>query len=62
MPPAPVDILMSIDGLTFDQAWPNPYGSHLGAQPAWFIGRSDLIQNKRACGRHIDLHDVEMLE
>lgn len=47
MPPARVDILMSVDGITFEEAWPNRYGSHLGAQPAWFIGRSDLIRNNK---------------
>jgi hypothetical protein len=26
------------------------------------IGRADLIKNKRMSGRHIDLHDAELLE
>ena len=43
MPPVRVDILMSIDGLSFSE------------------GRQDLIKNKLATGRHIDLHDVEQL-
>jgi hypothetical protein len=47
MPPVRVDILMSIGGVTF--------------QEAWFIGRAELIRNKRAVGRHIDLHDAELL-
>jgi hypothetical protein len=62
MPPARVDILMSVDGVSFEEAWPNRHSSSLGAQPAWFIGRNDLIRNKRASGRHIDLHDAELLE
>ena len=47
MPPVRVDILMSIGGVTF--------------QEAWFNGRAELIRNKRAVGRHIDLHDAELL-
>jgi hypothetical protein len=62
LPPARVDILMSVDGLTFDEAWPNRREADLGNQRAWFIGRTDLIRNKRASGRHIDLHDAQLLE
>lgn len=57
-PPVRVDILMSIDGVTFEEAWPKRTQSHLGAQPAWFISREDLLQNKRTTRRHIDLHDA----
>ena len=61
-PPVRVDILMSIDGVKFEEAWPRRKQSHLGAQPAWFISREDLLKNKRAVGRHIDLHDAGLLE
>jgi hypothetical protein len=61
-PPVRVDILMSLDGVTFEEAWPNRSERSFGKQRAWFIGRSDLIRNKRASGRHIDLHDLELLE
>jgi hypothetical protein len=47
---------MSIDGVKFEEAWPKRRQSHLGAQPAWFISREDLLKNKRTMGRHIDLH------
>jgi len=62
VPPVRVDILMSIDAVRFEEAWPNRNRADFGAEPAWFIGRSDLIRNKRASGRHIDLHDAELLE
>jgi hypothetical protein len=61
-PPARVDILMSIDGISFDEAWADRKESTLEGQRAWYISRSDLIRNKRASGRHIDLHDAELLE
>ena len=60
-PPVRVDILMSIDGVAFEEAWGNRQESVLGSQKAWFIGRADLIKNKRASGRHIDLHDADLL-
>jgi hypothetical protein len=62
IPPARIDILMSVDGVTFQEAWPNRQESAIGREKAWFIGRHDLIRNKRASGRHIDLHDAELLE
>ena len=62
VPPVRVDILMSIDGVTFAEAWPNRVQSRLGNQDTWFIGRAELIKNKRAVGRHIDLHDADLLE
>jgi hypothetical protein len=62
VPPVRVDILMSLTGLTFSDAWPNRTESAIRGQKVWFIGRADLVRNKRACGRHIDLHDAELLE
>lgn len=62
IPPVRIDILMSVDGVRFHEAWPNRQESAIGRERAWFIGRQDLIRNKRASGRHIDLHDAELLE
>ena len=61
-PPVRVDILMSIDGLTFEDAWPNRNQSTFGGVTTWFISRADLIKNKRTSARHIDLHDAQLLE
>lgn len=61
VPPLRVDILMSIDGVAFADAWPRRHEGKLGSEPAWYIGRDDLLINKRACGRYIDLHDAELL-
>ena len=49
-PPARIDILMSIDGVRFEDAWGGRNQSDLGAQRVWFISRADLVRNKRACG------------
>lgn len=61
-PPVRVDILMSIEGVPFEEAWPDRRQSNLGAQPARFIGREDLLRedllkDKRTTGRHIDLRN-----
>lgn len=60
-PPVRVDILMSVDGVRFEEAWSKRRLAPLGSVPATYIGREDLIRNKRATGRLIDLHDAEQL-
>ncbi|HEX7423792.1 MAG TPA: hypothetical protein VF311_07890 [Terriglobales bacterium] len=50
IPPVRVDVLMLIDGVSFAEVWPNRQQSKLGNAPAWFIGRGELIRNKRAGG------------
>jgi hypothetical protein len=60
--PIRVDILMSIDGLTFAQAWPNRQIVDFDGVSAWIISRTDLITAKRAAGRPQDLLDAENLQ
>jgi predicted nucleotidyltransferase len=61
VPPVRVDILMSITGLTFDQAWKNRVEADFDGIPVSFISREDLITSKSALGRPQDLIDVELL-
>ncbi len=50
-PPALVDILQHIDGVSFDQAWENRIeGLVDGEVRTVVISRDDLIQNKLASG------------
>jgi hypothetical protein len=62
--PLAVDILPEIDGIDFEQAWPNRVQTvvdpHTGAT-ALFISREDLITNKLAAGRPQDVADVAAL-
>lgn len=61
-PPNRVDILQKIDGVSFDEAWPNrAEGKIEGAIPSQIISREDLIRNKLASGREQDLLDVKVL-
>jgi hypothetical protein len=60
--PVRIDVLTSIDGLSFDEAWPNRLASTIGDVPTQVLGRLDLIRNKKASGRPRDLADIERLE
>jgi hypothetical protein len=66
-PPHRIDLLSAIDGVRFDEAWPNRVEERIevesGQQVALpVVGLSELVRNKRASGRHKDLDDVEHLE
>ncbi|MEW6281071.1 MAG: hypothetical protein AB1758_20825 [Candidatus Eremiobacterota bacterium] len=50
---------MSVDGLEFEDAWPNRRWLDFGGVEAWVIGREDLIRNKRASGRLLDAANLE---
>lgn len=60
-PPNRIDILTSIDGVDFAQAWPNRVLMPLGEHEVAFIGRTDLIAKKLAAGRPRDLADAAAL-
>jgi hypothetical protein len=51
-----------ISGVAFDQVWANRVRSEIAGLELSFLGRADLIANKRASGRPKDLRDVEALE
>jgi|SRR5579872_181640 len=60
--PARIDILTAIDGVDFATAWEHRETTLWGGVPVSYIGRDDLIANKRVTGRAKDLADIEMLE
>jgi len=60
--PIRIDILTSIDGVEFDDAWKNRMETTLFGQRVCVLSRADLIRNKKASGRLQDLADVERLE
>lgn len=61
-PPNQIDIITSIDGVTFEQAWNTRVPSTYGGIPVWYIGRTELIANKKAAARPQDLADLAYLE
>lgn len=60
-PPLRIDIITTIDGVSFVDAWSRRFESHYGNQPVHFISKDDLIANKRASGRKQDLLDLDSL-
>jgi len=60
--PVQIDILTSVPGLVFEEAWGNRIESRYGDVSVGVLSKQDLITAKRAAGRHRDLADVEELE
>ncbi len=59
--PQRIDILTSVSGVEFDDAWPKRLTADLDGVTAHVIGRDELIQNKLAAGRPKDLLDADIL-
>ena len=60
--PDRIDILLRIDGITFDEAWANRIEGKIDDEvSASVISRDDLIRKKLASGREQDLLDVKKL-
>jgi hypothetical protein len=60
--PVRIDIVTSIEGVDFDEAWPDRISADYGDQSVNVISRKHLIQNKKASGRPQDVADVDALE
>ena len=56
-----IDFVTSIDGVTWAEAWANRVSNVYAGIDVIFIGRNELIRNKKASGRKRDLSDVEAL-
>lgn len=62
LPPRRIDLMTTLTGLDFETAWPNRTVHHVGRLEIPFLGREDLVANKRATGRPKDLADLDVLE
>ena len=60
--PLRIDIMTSIDGVAFADAWPARVLTRFADQSVAVLSREHLIKNKRATGRTQDAADVERLE
>jgi predicted nucleotidyltransferase len=60
--PNRIDLLTSIDGVDFPEAWENRITAEVGGVAVPVLGLADLIRNKQAIGRLRDLADVEELK
>jgi len=61
LPPRRIDILTGLSGVRFEDAWEDRVTQNFGSLRVDFLGRSSLVRNKRATGRHKDLADLEAL-
>jgi hypothetical protein len=59
--PRRIDILTSIEGVDFKEAWPARLEIEIEGLTIPFISRRPLIENKRVLGRSQDLADIERL-
>jgi len=59
--PTRVDLVNTIDGVTYEEARPNTVRGTYGNVEVTFIGRHDLVRNKQAASRPRDKGDVEEL-
>lgn len=60
--PLRIDVITSIDGVDFAEAWPDRLETSFGGVPAFVISRHHLIRNKKTAARLQDLADVQQLE
>ncbi|MBI4679291.1 MAG: hypothetical protein HY748_17085 [Elusimicrobia bacterium] len=60
-PPVRIDLMTSLSGLSWDEAFAHRMAGEYGDVPVSFIGREQFVANKRACGRKKDLADIEAL-
>ena len=51
LPPIRVDIITNIDGVEFEEAWPDRLETLFGGVPAFVISRHHLITNKKNTAR-----------
>jgi hypothetical protein len=61
VPPNRIDLLTSITGVSFDEAWADRVEADVEGIPVSFISRQALVRNKRLTGRAQDKADLEAL-
>jgi hypothetical protein len=62
VPPVRIDLVTSIDGVSFSEAWLARVQTVFADQTVAVLSREHLIRNKRSTGRTQDLADAEWLE
>ncbi|MEA2342071.1 MAG: hypothetical protein QOF63_240 [Thermoanaerobaculia bacterium] len=60
-PPNRIDLVTSIDGVTFEEAWASRVAGKYADIDVWYIGRETLVRNKAAAARPQDLMDLATL-
>jgi hypothetical protein len=61
VPPVRIDIITSISGVTWEEAYASKELGLFGDVSVFYIGKTQYISNKKASGRLKDLADIEAL-
>jgi hypothetical protein len=61
LPPVRIDIMTTLTGVAWPEAWAGKESGLFGDVTVGFLGRQQLVANKRALGRKRDLADLEAL-
>ena len=59
--PVRVDLITSIEGVSFKEVWKNKKIVNYGKKKVFFIGKKELIKAKKASNRELDKLDLEAL-
>lgn len=62
VPPVRIDVITTIDGVEFSEAWDERIKTRFGGEAAAVLSLRHLLRNKKTSGRLQDLADVEKLE
>jgi hypothetical protein len=60
-PPVRIDIMTSISGVSWEEAYAGRVQSTYGEATVYYIGRKQFFANKRSTGRKQDIADLEAL-
>lgn len=60
--PLRLDVLKSISGVNFPEAWRSRVRTEIAGHTVHVIGRRAYLKNKRSAGRPKDLADIALLE
>jgi len=60
--PNRIDLITSVAGLTFEEAWLSRIPGEIDGITTQYIGRDALIRNKEATGRRQDILDADKLK
>ena len=61
-PPNRIDLMTTIEGVSFETSWPRRVQAPFGQVPVSYLSLDDLILNKRAVDRPKDREDLRLLQ
>ena len=62
VPPVRIDIITSISGVSWEDAWNGKILGHYSDVSTYYLGLPEFIANKKAAGRKKDIADIEAIQ